>query len=160
MKKIILFITLLLALVMMIPTMISCDGEEAEETIPETTEAIVEETEPAKPEPIKLTDGNKPLYTIVRPDESDAVFDLTKKLVEDLKSATGVEFKNTTDFVGWNTVRDPEAYEILLGFTNYDETAEVMKDLKYFDYAVVVRGHKIIITAYTDASLKKYEGYL
>ena len=159
MKKIILFITLLLALVMMIPTMISCDGEEAEETIPETTEAIVEETEPPKPEPIKLTDGNKPLYTIVRPDESDAVFDLTKKLVEDLKSATGVDFKNTTDFIGWNTVRDPEAYEILLGFTNYDETAEVLKDLKYFDYAVVVRGHKIIITAYTDASLKKAVTY-
>ena len=159
MKKIILFITLLLALVMMIPTMISCDGEEAEETIPETTEAIVEETEAPKPEPIKLTDGNKPLYTIVRPDESDAVFDLTKKLVEDLKSATGVDFKNTTDFIGWNTVRDPEAYEILLGFTNYDETAEVMKDLKYFDYAVVVRGHKIIITAYTDASLKKAVTY-
>lgn len=159
MKKIILFITLLLALVMMIPTMISCDGEEAEETIPETTEAIVEETEAPKPEPIKLTDGNKPLYTIVRPDESDAVFDLTKKLVADLKSATGVDFKNTTDFIGWNTVRDPEAYEILLGFTNYDETAEVMKDLKYFDYAVVVRGHKIIITAYTDASLKKAVNY-
>ena len=159
MKKIILFITLLLALVMMIPTMISCDGEEAEETIPETTEAIVEETEAPKPEPIKLTDGNKPLYTIVRPDESDAVFDLTKKLVEDLKSATGVDFKNTTDFIGWNTVRDPEAYEILLGFTNYDETAEVLKDLKYFDYAVVVRGHKIIITAYTDASLKKAVTY-
>ncbi|MBO5969687.1 MAG: endonuclease/exonuclease/phosphatase family protein [Clostridia bacterium] len=159
MKKIILFITLLLALVMMIPTMISCDGEEAEETIPETTEAVVEETEAPKPEPIKLTDGNKPLYTIVRPDESDAVFDLTKKLVEDLKSATGVDFKNTTDFIGWNTVRDPEAYEILLGFTNYDETAEVLKDLKYFDYAVVVRGHKIIITAYTDASLKKAVTY-
>ena len=51
MKKIILFITLLLALVMMIPTMISCDGEEAEETIPETTEAVVEETEAPKPEP-------------------------------------------------------------------------------------------------------------
>ena len=160
MKKIILLITLLLALVMMIPTMISCDGEEKPvETIVETTEAIVEETEAPKPEPIKLTDGNKPLYTIVRPDESDAVFDLTKKLVEDLKSATGVEFKNTTDFVGWNTVRDPEAYEILLGFTNYDETAEVMKDLKYFDWAVVVRGNKIIITAYTDASLRKAVNY-
>lgn len=160
MKKIILFITLLLALVMMIPTMISCDGEEKPaETTVEATEATVLETEPPKPEPIKLTDGNKPLYTIVRPDESDAVFDLTKKLVEDLKSATGVDFKNTTDFIGWNTVRDPEAYEILLGFTNYDETAEVMKDLKYFDWAVVVRGNKIIITAYTDASLRKAVNY-
>ena len=160
MKKLILIVTLILALVMMIPTMIACDGEEKPaETTVEAIEATVLETEPPKPEPIKLTDGNKPLYTIVRPDESDGVFELTKKLTEMLKSATGVEFKNTTDFVGWNTVRDPEAYEILLGFTNYDETAEVMKDLKYFDYAVVVRGHKIIITAYTDASLKKAVNY-
>lgn len=159
MKKTILIVTLLLAIVMMIPTMIACDGEEAVETTAETTEAIVEETEPPKPEPVKLTDGKKALYTIVRPDESEGVFELTKSLAEMLKTATGVDFKNTTDFVSWNTVRDPEAYEILLGFTNYDETAEVMKDLKYFDYAVVVRGHKIIITAYTDASLKKAVNY-
>lgn len=160
MKKLILLATLILALIMTIPTMIACDGgEEAVETTAETTEAIALETEPPKPEPIKLTDGKKPLYTIVRPDESEGVFELTKKLVEELKSATGVDFKNTTDFISWNTVRDPEAYEILLGFTNYDETAEVMKDLKYFDYAVVVRGHKIIITAYTDASLKKAVNY-
>jgi len=160
MKKLLLFVALILAIVMLVPTMISCNGDENEvETTVESTEAVIEETEPPKPEPIKLTDGSKPLFTIVRPDESDSVFDLTKKLAEMLKSATGVDFKNTTDFIGWNTVRDPEAYEILLGFTNYDETVEVMKDLKYFDYAVVVRGHKIIITAYTDASLKKAVNY-
>ena len=128
MKKIILFASLILALIL---TMVACDGGEAETTVPETTEAIVEETEAPAPEPIKLTNGNKALYTIVRPDESEkAVFDLSKKIVEDLKTTTGLDFKQTTDFMGWNTVRDPEAYEILLGFTNYDETAEVMKDLK------------------------------
>ena len=159
MKKLILIAAALLVLITLVPAMIACDGGEAETTLPETTETVPETTEAPTPEPIKLTDGNKPLYTIVRPDESDSVFEQTKKLAEILKSATGVDFKNTTDFIGWNTVRDPEAYEILLGFTNYDETAEVMKDLKYFDYAVVVRGHKIIITAYTDSSLKKAVNY-
>lgn len=159
MKKLILIATALLVLITLVPAMIACDGGEVETTLPETTETVPETTEAPTPEPIKLTDGNKPLYTIVRPDESDGVFEQTKKLAEMLKSATGVDFKNTTDFIGWNTVRDPEAYEILLGFTNYDETAEVMKDLKYFDYAVVVRGHKIIITAYTDSSLKKAVNY-
>ena len=156
MKKIILFASLILVLVL---TMVACDGGEAETTVPETTEAIVEETEAPKPEPIKLTNGNKPLYTIVRPDESEATFDLTKKIIEDLKTATGVDFQQTTDFIGWNTVRDPEAYEILVGFTNYEETTTLLKDLKYFDWAVVVRGNKIIITAYTDASLKKAVTY-
>jgi len=108
MKKLLLFVALILAIVMLVPTMISCNGDENEvETTVESTEAVIEETEPPKPEPIKLTDGSKPLFTIVRPDESDSVFDLTKKLAEMLKSATGVDFKNTTDFIGWNTVRDP-----------------------------------------------------
>ena len=158
MKKSIIFAALALALTLLLPTMIACNGEE-EATLPETTEAIVEETEAPAPEPIKLTEGGKALYTIVRPDENDAVYQIVKNFADDLKSATGVDFKQTTDFIGWNTVRDPEAYEIIVGFTNYDETAEVMKDLKYFDYAVVVRGHKIIITAYTDASLKKAINY-
>ena len=156
MKKIILLASLILALIL---TMAACDGGEAETTVPETTEAIVEETEAPAPEPVKLTDGNKALYTIVRPDESDAAYDLTKKIMEDLKTATGVDFKQTTDFISWNTVRDPEAYEILVGFTNYDETTTLLKELKYFDWAVVVRGHKIIITAYTDASLRKAVNY-
>ncbi len=154
------FAALMLAFIMLFPAMIACDGGEAETTQPETTEAVVEETEAPAPSSIKLTEGNKALFTIVRPDEAEkAVFDLSKNIAEDLKTATGLDFKQTTDFIGWNTVRDPEAYEILLGFTNYDETAEVMKDLKYFDYAIVVRGHKIIITAYTDASLKKAVTY-
>ena len=120
MKKLILIATALLVLITLVPAMIACDGGEVETTLPETTETVPETTEAPTPEPIKLTDGNKPLYTIVRPDESDGVFEQTKKLAEMLKSATGVDFKNTTDFIGWNTVRDPEAYEILLGFTNYD----------------------------------------
>ncbi len=156
MKKSIMLAALLLVFIMLVPAMIACDGGEAETTLPEATETVPEETEAPAPASVKLTQGNKALYTIVRPDEAEkAVFDLSKNIAEDLKTATGLDFKQTTDFIGWNTVRDPEAYEILLGFTNYDETAAVMKDLKYFDYAVVVRGHKIIITAYTDASLKK-----
>ena len=159
MKRIITFAALLLALVMLLTVMIACDGGEAETTLPETTEAVIEETEAPAPDPIKLTDGNKALYTIVRPDESEATFELTKKLVEDLKTATGVDFKQTTDFISWSTVRDPEAYEIIVGFTNYDETTALLKELKYFDWAVVVRGNKILITAYTDASLRKAVNY-
>lgn len=136
----------------------ACNGEgETTTEASETTDVV--ETEAPAPATIKLTEGGKALYNIVRPDESETAYDIAKKLAEDLKGATGMTFNHTTDFISWNTVRDPEAYEILLGYTNYDETAEVMKDLKYYDYAIVIRGHKIIITAYTDASLKKAVTY-
>ncbi len=159
MKKLISILVFLLAAVMLTSVFTACNGEGETDTDPvDTTEAI--ETEAPAPATIKLTEGKKALYTIVRPDESEqAVYDLARNIADDLKKATGMTFNHNTDFIGWNTVRDPEAYEILLGYTNYDETAEVMKDLKYYDYAIVIRGHKIIITAYTDATLRKAVTY-
>lgn len=159
MKKLISILVFLLAAVMLASVFTACNGEgETTTEAVDTTEAI--ETEAPAPATIKLTEGKKALYTIIRPDESEqAVYDLAKNIAEDLKKATGMTFDHGTDFMGWNTVRDPEAYEILLGYTNYDETAEIMKDLKYYDYAIVIREHKIIITAYTDSTLRKAVTY-
>ncbi len=157
MKRLISIAALLLALIMLIPALIACKpGDPADSSAPDTTAPEAVDTDPPAPEGIKLTKGGKALFTIVRPDEcTQSVYKLTKEFGEDLNEATGVQFNHETDFKGWNTVRDPEKYEILLGFTNYDETAEVLKDIKYYDYAIVLRGHKIIIAAYTEASLKK-----
>ncbi len=154
MKRIIAF---LLALLMLTPAFIACDkGSDTPETTEGAPSSEPEETEAPAANGIKLTEGGKALFTIIRPDEcTTSVYNLAKDLGEDLKKITGVEFKQDTDFVSWNTVRDPEKYELLLGFTNYDETAAVLKDIKYYDYAVVIRGKKIIIAAYTEASLKK-----
>ena len=154
MKRLVSFAVLLIAFVMLIPSLISCNGEKepVETTLPVTTE--IPETEAPEPIELKLTQGGKALFTIVRPDESE-LYDQAKQIAADLKTATGAEFGHNTDFISWNTVRDPEAYELLLGYTNYDETAEVIKELKYYDYAIVIRGNKIIITAYNDTSLKK-----
>ncbi len=150
----------ILALIMLIPALIACDnGEDPAETTeapaPETTEA------PA-PEALQLNNGDKALFTIVRPDTDggdDPVYDLAKDIAKDLEKATGAKFKHETDFISWNTQRDPEKYELIVGHTNYDETAEVLSELKYYDYAIVIRGHKIIIAAYTQASLRKAVTY-
>lgn len=157
-KRFICLTALILALITIVPAFAACNKEETPPVVtteaPETTVPV--ETEAPAFEGIKLTEGGKALFTIIRPDEcAQSVYDLSRDLAEDLEEITGAEFKLDTDFFGWNTVRDPEKYEILLGFTNYDETAEVLKDIKYYDYAVVIRGHKIILAAYTEASLKK-----
>lgn len=153
MKKIISILALLLTALMLLSFFTACDGEGETTEAVDTTEAV--ETEAPAPATIKFTEGGKALYSIVRPDESDTAYDIAKSFAKDIQNATGLSLAHETDFKSWNTVRDPEAYEILLGFTNYDETAEVMKDLRYYDYAIVIRDHKIIITAYTDSSLKK-----
>ena len=153
MKKIISISALLLTAVMLLSFFTACNGESETTEAVDTTEAV--ETEAPAPATIKFTEGGKALYTIVRSDESDTAYDIAKSFAKDIQNATGLSLEQETDFMSWNTVRDPEAYEILLGFTNYDETAEVMKGLRYYDYAIVIRGHKIIITAYTDSSLKK-----
>ena len=160
MKRIISFAALLLAIMMLAVAFIACDEDKPVETTEisdQTTEAP--ETEAPAPSGLKLTQGGKPLFTIVRPDESESTYDLAKNIGKDLKTATGMDFAQETDFISWKTVRDPEAYELIVGYTNYDETAEVLKDLKYYDYAIVIRGHKIVIAAYNDTTLKKAVTY-
>ena len=154
-------IALLLALLMLTPAFIACKNEPEQ---PETTEGAPssepEQTEAPTANSTKLTQDGKGLFTIIRPDEaSTAIYNLTKSLGENLKKATGADFALDTDFKSWNTVRDPEKYEILVGNTNYDETAAVLKEIKYFDYAIVLRGRKLIIAAYTEASLRKAMTY-
>ncbi len=150
---------LLLVLCMLMPMLLACNpGEDPEGTTPaEQSSDIPEETE-SVPESLKLTEGGNALFKIVRPDtngEDDPIYKLAKDLGDQLKKATGADFGHETDYIAWNTVRDPEKYEIIIGHTNYDETKEVLSGLKYYDYAIVIRGHKIIITAYTQTSLKK-----
>jgi endonuclease/exonuclease/phosphatase family metal-dependent hydrolase len=157
MKRLISIAALLLALITLIPTLIACKPEEpVESTAPDTTAPEIVETDPPAPEGIKVTKEGKVLFTIIRPDEStQSIYNLARDLGDAIEKITGVECKQDTDFKSWNTVRDPEKYEILLGYTNYDETLEVLKDIKYYDYAIVQRGNKIVIAAYTEASLKK-----
>ncbi len=157
MKRLISIAALLLALITLIPTLIACKPEEpVESAAPDTTAPEIVETDPPAPEGIKVTKEGKALFTIIRPDEStQSIYNLARDLGDAIEKITGAECKQDTDFKSWNTVRDPEKYEILLGYTNYDETLEVLKDIKYYDYAIVQRGNKIVIAAYTEASLKK-----
>lgn len=157
MKRLISIAALLLAIITLIPTLIACKPEEpAESSAPDTTAPEIVETDSPAPAGIKMTKEGKALFTIIRPDEStQSIYNLARDLGNAIEKITGTECKQDTDFMSWNTVRDPEKFEILLGYTNYDETVEVLKDIKYYDYAIVQRGNKIVIAAYTEASLKK-----
>lgn len=153
------------ALVLMLPVFAACTTTtppEGGNTPTDSSSGTSEESTsaPSNVDPLPLNEGKKGLFTIVRPDESgQGVFDLARNIASDLKNLTGATFEQNTDFISWNTKRDPDAYELILGFTNYDETAEVLKDLRYFDYGIVIKGKKIVIAAYTETSLKKAVTY-
>ena len=78
-------------------------------------------------------------FKIVYPDEPDEVtFSAVKKLISTVEKKTGVTLAKTSDLIRRGQEHDPDTYEILVGLTNYDQTAEVLKNIGYGDYATYV----------------------
>ncbi len=117
-------------------------GSDSSDNTPDTSAEIVEE--------LKIVEDGASKFTIVYPDSPGTeLFQAVRSLANDIKEATGVTIKTNNDFIKRGESHDSEAYEILVGKTNYDETAEVLNDLKMSDYAIVQSGHKIVITAHS-----------
>jgi len=116
-----------------------------------TTDAVTEDDSAAK---LVLTRNGAALFRIVYPDGCEqAVFDQVRVLRGALEDATGVTFVSESDYIGWDTVRDPEQYEIIVGRTNYEESETLLQGLKQYDHAVAIRGNKIYLTSYTAEGL-------
>ena len=105
----------------------------------------------------KIVDGGKVQYRIVRPDKMSAqAREASDSLYALLSSFTYAEVEYDTDLspeylkLGYH---DPEAYEILVGNTNYSESAQVISGLGYGDYAISTVGRKIVVAALTDRGL-------
>ena len=127
MKKIIL---VLLALLMLVSLM-SCN-EQAD--IPaDTTTVPPEDTTTAapEPEPLKIVDNGTTKFKVIYPDGPDKdMFTAMRNMIDDIEKKTGVKLEFDNDFLKYDETHDDEAYEILVGATNYDQTAEVLADLK------------------------------
>jgi endonuclease/exonuclease/phosphatase family metal-dependent hydrolase len=109
---------------------------------------------------LKIVEDGRAVFTVVYPDEPGAeLYARIRNMVDAIKEATGATLKLKSDFISWNTVRDPEAYEILVGRTNYDETSQVLSELRACDYAIRAVGNKIVITAHTDELIRRAVSY-
>jgi len=146
MKKL---LCLLMAMLMLIPMPIACQPTD----VPGESSDSSSETDPPK-EPAVILDlitGGETSYTIVR---SSAASSLVVDMSIELKNAMAelapsVQLKE--DFLLGDA--KPGEYEILLGKTNRDESAEVLGTLKYDDYKIAIVGKKIVIAAHNDISL-------
>lgn len=146
MKKIILVLLALL----MLTALVSCNDQA---DIPaDTTTVPPEDTTTAapEPEPLKIVDNGTTKFKVIYPDGPDKdMFTAMRNMIDDIEKKTGVKLEFDNDFLKYDETHDDEAYEILVGATNYDQTAEVLADLKTCDYAIVQKGNKIVIAAHT-----------
>ena len=153
---------LLLTLCMLCASAVACGtGTEApiETTVVETTtaESTTAATEPVV-EKLDLVVDGKAQYTIIRDEDlSSSAFEIDqcRTVVSRIKNLTGATINLGTDWVKKGAELNSESREILIGFTDYPETAQVLATLNYGDYAVRAVGNKIVIFGYDTASLGK-----
>lgn len=100
-------------------------------------------------------------YTIIRAEDSpqvitDIAVALKNRIADMLESKS---IKINTDWVRRGEQPDPETREILVGYTNRDETAQVIQTLNNGDFAIRTVGNKVVIAACTADDLRTAAEY-
>lgn len=152
------FLIALLILSMTCTPLVACQ-KQAPVTDPEQTEGQPAQTGEIAllDEPIVLCEKGKSYYRIVRPSASiSAVGDAVTMLLDypSTHAAPGLS-------LGWgNDKKEPEAAEILIGYTNRPESLEVLNSIAYDDFAIVVKNGKIVVAAHTEERLTQATKFL
>lgn len=168
-------ISALLAMLMILACLVSCnpdtpvdtDGDSEQRTDTPTNGDSNDTSNDAPSGEIKdleiheLFKDGVPQYVLVRPDvASDNIIDIAKEVNSALCSIAAnkndVEFTTDMSLEYLKTKQhDSSAKEILIGMTNYDETAAAMADLGYGEYTVKTVGNKIVIAGWSDGAIRK-----
>ena len=152
MKK---FLILLSAAVLCCILLASCNGGAGTDTEADTS---APETEAAK---ISIIADGLSEYVIVRPDTSaDDVTSASMSVRDKINEIAGIRLTLKTDLIVPNNASfSATDYEILVGNTNRDETAQAMSELGYLDYGIFVKGTKICIVGGSDPATVDAVGY-
>ena len=156
------FLSLLMVLLCIVPALVSCDNGNSSATDPADTSAeetpdSSADTEPAAdPDVLDLVVKGVSQVKVIRHQDLDsdnaqvkAAITIRKQLV----TSTGADVSIEDDWVQKGADHDHDTLEILVGNTNYSETAEAQKDLKYGDFLMTVVGNKIVVLGYTDEAM-------
>ncbi len=144
---------LILALLCILPLLAACRTST-------TGNEPIQPSEPEKQEPLTVFSDGVCNYTIVRPEKcSNGVSKGATSLKNALQTAIGsksVKIKEDYLYDG----QTPEEFEILIGPTNREESAEVLNTLRYQDFAVVIEGKKLVIAAHSDEKITEAVNYV
>lgn len=153
-------IAFILVLVTLLSCLAGCSDKNPAGSDTTTDPVSNTDTTVPTPEELMIVENGTTKFTIIYPDDPGTdIFNSVRSLTQAIADATGVTLKFDNDFIKKGESHDADAYEILIGATNYDETAAVLSDLKMKDYAIVSSGHKIIITAHSDEMVVRAVSY-
>ena len=140
-----------------------CGKGNGEETISgdTVTTSVTEETTGVQATPLSVVANGKTVYKVIRSDDaSDTVMQASLTLRAAINEAYGVELGIGTDFEKRGT--DPStryAYEILVGETNRDESAEAKELIRYQDTIIAVMGSRVVISGGSDEAVAEAVDY-
>lgn len=147
-------LSLALLIFLLVITLVSCTGTSAP-TPPADVTTEVPETE-APIVPIDLIKDGVANYTVIRGEEADSnTVQKTTLLMQNLAKYTGVSPMISTDWIRKGEEHDPNTLEILVGNTNYKESAEALEGLPYGNYVVKKVGNKLVINAWSSKALNR-----
>lgn len=107
-----------------------------------------------KAQTLDIISGGKSSYVVVIPeDSSERTQVAARKMRADIRTKTRAYLSQKSDVLSSGV--KPAETEILIGKTNRPESAEVLKDVHYGEYAIRVVNKKIVIAAWDDVSLEK-----
>ena len=140
-------ISVVLSIVMLIGVVsifASCEKQKSDET---PTPVVEEKT-------VTIVENGKTSYKIVRAQNADAnTVDMVTGLQNSITQKFSCSMELATDLLNEGETADPEAYEILVGNTDREETKAVLETLESNSWAIVLKGNKIVICANNDALL-------
>ena len=108
----------------------------------------------------KIIADGKANYALIRYESlSKTVISEISELYKELVNLSDGNVIFTTDwsveYIKNNKQHDEKAYEIVIGDTNYEQSAKIKEGLSYGDYRIDVSGRKIFIVAWSDEGLIK-----
>ena len=92
---------------------------------------------------------------IVPADCSESIQKLAENIAKRIKSNSGVECEIADDWLMKDQKHDPSVVEILLGDTNYPETAQAKAQIEYNEYGIIVIGNKLAVVSYMEDKLSR-----
>lgn len=86
-------------------------------------------------------------------DTADPAVRAAANIRQELSRDTGADITIGDDWIKKDATYPSDTLEILVGLTDYPETATAAADLKYGDYLLTVVGNKIIVLGYTSTAI-------
>ncbi len=137
---------LLILTVLLIFALPSCISPSPDDSSESTTGEI-------EPYDLNLVLDGESEYTIIVQDSAvAAVANAALNVRNEIKRLTKKELNYTTDFP---ESQNKDAYEILIGKTNKDESVKALEKVGYGEFIVEVQGNKIVLNGLSDESVTK-----